>query len=79
MKTAVSYRAGQPTLPLSLSVSRQSLLTATASTLAASEKNFLASAVATKEATDEDSTKLPLRSVNDVTVAIRKPGKPGNG
>ncbi|MBD5647556.1 MAG: hypothetical protein HDQ89_08050 [Desulfovibrio sp.] len=41
MKTAASYHKGQSTVPLSLSVSRQSLLTATALVLAASEKNFL--------------------------------------
>ncbi len=38
-----------------------------------------APAVATQEATDGDSNWLPQWPFNDATVAIRKPGKPGNG
>ncbi|MBD5558304.1 MAG: hypothetical protein HDQ92_07135 [Desulfovibrio sp.] len=44
-----------------------------------SVKNSLASAVATQEATDEDSSKLPQKSINDAAVAIRKQAEPANG
>ena len=38
-----------------------------------------ASAVATKEATDEDSNALRGRTASEVAVAIRKPAGAGNG
>ena len=44
-----------------------------------SVKNSLASAVATQEATDEDSSMLLQKSINDAAVAIRKQAEPANG